>query len=249
MNTSRTGFRPPWWATLGTLALGALFVAAGFWQLDRAGQKRALFARFEAGARESPISAPAGSADLTRLRYRTITAAGRYDAAHQVLLDARTRNGQAGYEVLTPLLPRPPDRRPAILVNRGWLPADPDRDRLPDVSVAAGPRVVTGFLDLLPRAALDAGSRAAGADSGWPRRLLYPTAADVGAALGYPVADYQLLLARDAPDGYLREWRPAVMTAAQHLGYAVQWFAMAGALVVLYVVVNLRRARASTTGA
>jgi surfeit locus 1 family protein len=51
-----------------------------------------------------------------------------------------------------------------------------------------------------------------------------------------------LLLSRDAPDGYLREWRPAVMTPEQHLGYAVQWFAMAGALVVLYVVLNVRKA-------
>ena len=29
----------------------------------------------------------------------------------------------------------------------------------------------------------------------------------------------------------------------QHLGYAVQWFAMAAALVVLYVVLNVRKAR------
>lgn len=224
-----------------------MFVTAGFWQLRRAEEKRLLFANFDAGSIGSVIEAPAAGADLARLRYSTVAAAGRFDAAHQVLLDARTRNGKAGYEVLTPLLRPFPDNRPALLVNRGWVPADPDRTRLPDVSVTTEPRNVTGLLDRLPRAALSAGPATPDEAAGWPRRMLYPTAAEIRAALGYPLEDYQLLLSRAAPDGYQREWRPAVMTPRQHLGYAVQWFAMAAALVVLYAVVNIWKAAAAPT--
>ncbi len=131
-----------------------------------------------------------------------------------------------------------------MLVNRGWLPADPDRSHLPDVSVTAEPRRSAGSSTACraPRS-----PPRPGADEGrcWPRRMLYPTAADIGAALGYPVADYQLLLARDAPDGYLREWRPALMTpqAAHRLRGAV--VRLGAALVVLYVVLNVRKAGAA----
>jgi surfeit locus 1 family protein len=45
----------------------------------------------------------------------------------------------------------------------------------------------------------------------------------------------------DEPDGFLRDWRPQLLSPEKHLGYAMQWFAMALALVVIYVVVNLRR--------
>jgi surfeit locus 1 family protein len=234
----RRTFRPPWWATLGTLALGGLFLAAGTWQLSRAAEKRAIFAAFDAGASGGTVPLPPPGAELGALRYRAVRLAGRYDAARQVLLDARTRDGRAGYEVLTPLRA---DEGPAVLVNRGWIPADPDRTRLPDVAVGDAPREVTGLLDRLPRAAMASAAPAADPAAPWPRRLLFPTAAEIGAALGYPVADYQVLLAPAAPDGYDRAWRPALLTPQQHLGYAVQWFALAAALVVLYAALNWRK--------
>ena len=226
--------------TLAAVALVALFVSLGFWQLSRAEEKRAFLAAFDAGIASEPMPMPDARADIDGLRYRAVRVTGSFDPAHQVLLDARTRDGKAGYEVVTPLIVAGGS---PILVNRGWIPADPDRSRLPDVTVGGGERTLTGLLDRLPRAAL--ASQPAPVVRGWPRRMLYPTAADIAAATGYPVGDRQLLLRADEPDGYAREWRPAVMTPTQHVGYAVQWFALAGALVVIYVVLNRRRARAT----
>lgn len=230
-------FRPRWWATLGTAVLSGVFVSAGLWQLARAAEKQALLATFDAGTVARSMPAPAADVDIEALRYRSIQAAGRFDAEHQVLLDARTRDGKAGYEVLTPLT----SAGTAVLVNRGWVAASPDRNRLPDVGVGSEPRTVTGLLDRLPRAAFASSQPPVDAAAPWPRRLLFPTAAEIGAVVGYPVADYQLLLGPDEPDGFARDWRPAVMTPGQHVGYAVQWFALATALVVIYVVLNLRK--------
>jgi len=240
VSSPRRQFRPPWWATLATLAAGGLFIVAGLWQLGRAEQRRALLHAFEQGAATAPIAAPGAAADLQALRYRRVGAAGRYDNDHQVLLDARTRGGRAGYEVLTPLLRA---GGPAILVNRGWVAADADRRRLPAIEVGSAPREVVGLLDRLPAAALASEPDAA---QGWPRRMLFPTAAQISAALGYPVSDYQLLLAPELADGFLRDWHPAQMTPEQHLGYAAQWFALAAALGVIYVALNLRKIPGST---
>jgi surfeit locus 1 family protein len=238
--SSTTGrrFRPTWWATLGTLLVGSLFVAAGSWQLGRATEKEALLHDFEAAGALQAMPPPSADADLDALRYRRVRAAGRYDASHQVFLDARIRDGRAGYEVLTPLV----TDSGAILVNRGWVPANPDRGRLPQIAVGDGARTVEGLLDRLPRPALALAAAAPDGGTGWPRRLLYPQAAELAAALGYPLADFQLLLVAEAPEGYLREWRPAFMAPRQHLGYAVQWFALAVTLVVIYALTSFRKA-------
>ncbi|MBM4195810.1 MAG: SURF1 family protein [Gammaproteobacteria bacterium] len=230
-------FQPPLWASLGTLVLGGAFVGLGNWQLDRSEQKDVLFERFDTGSAGAPAPAPTDGAALATQRYAVIMASGGYDVAHQVLLDARTRDGRAGYEVLTPLV----GDGTALLVNRGWIPANPDRRKLPDLAVGDAPRQVTGLLDALPRAALRAGPSDTRPDLPWPRVMLYPTAADLAQALGYPVRDYQLLLDPVGADGFDRRWRPALLTPVEHIGYAVQWFALAGLVVVLYVVLNWRR--------
>lgn len=237
MSTPAARSRPPWWATLGALLLGAVFTGLGAWQLGRAEEKRLFLEAFAAGEVATAVDAPASGPNLEAWRYRAIRAAGRYDTAHQVLLDARTRDGRAGYEVLTPLLR---DGR-AVLVNRGWLPADADRTRLPEVAVDTSERAVAGLLDRLPSAALATDPGANVDAGGWPRRMLFPTAGQVGAALGYAVEDYQLLLGPDQPEGFDRRWRPAVMTAQQHLGYAVQWFALAATVAVIYAVLGFRK--------
>lgn len=231
-------FRPPWWATLGTLLLGAALASAGFWQLSRADEKRLLLQTFAAGAAGEPAPLPGAGEDIAHRRYQRVRAEGRYDAAHQVLLDARMRGGKVGYEVITPLL----SGTRVILVNRGWIAADPDRRRLPDVSVGAEARVVDGLLDRLPRAALATAREPASGNASWPRRMLYPDAHEIASALGYPVDDFLVLLDPAAADGFQREWLPELMTPRQHVGYAVQWFALCGALIVIYVVLNVRRA-------
>lgn len=236
-------FRPPWWATLGAVLLGALFATLGAWQLSRAAEKRTYLGSFDSGQVAASVAAPGAGADPDSWRYRRIVASGRYDNEHQVLLDARLREGRAGYEVLTPLLR---DGR-AVLINRGWVPAAPDRTQLPQIAVGGEERAVEGLLDRLPVAALATGAGEETKMNEWPRRMLFPDSARIGAALGYPVEDYQLLLDPGQPDGFDRDWRPAVMTPQQHLGYAVQWFALAATVVVIYVVLGFRK-RAAIDG-
>jgi surfeit locus 1 family protein len=50
-----------------------------------------------------------------------------------------------------------------------------------------------------------------------------------------------VLLDPGEPDGYVRNWSAPGFPPMRHLGYAVQWFALALTLAVIYVVTNLRR--------
>lgn len=238
---TRLTFRPPAWATLLLLAACALFATAGFWQLDRKAQKEVLFADFDRGTGADPVRVLPTDAGAAATRYRPVVLQGRYDPDRQILLDNIVRDGKPGYLVLTPLQ----TAGGTVMVNRGWLPADANRQRLPAVGVSANRREVAGLLDRFPQPGLRLAAETPEAGDPWPRRLLFPTAADIAEHLGYAVANYQVLLDPEAPDGFQRDWRPGVSGPDMHLGYAVQWFAFAAAVTVIYVVLNLKKVRIS----
>lgn len=111
------------------------------------------------------------------------------------------------------------------------------------------------------------------AEGPWPRLLQYFDYAAIGAALGEPIvpALVQAQVAPDttefadasAPDAatlsvddersaprpelLVPNWRPAASGPEKHYGYAFQWFAMAVALTVLFVVLNLRAGKKETS--
>jgi surfeit locus 1 family protein len=243
MTGARKTFRPPLWGIIGVILSGSICIGAGLWQVDRAEQKRQLFAAFADGD-NAPVRhqlATDDSADTAR--YQRFSIRGRYDAEHQVLIDNMMFDGRSGYQVLTPLR----TGSESVLVNRGWVPANPDRSILPDISVDDGPRQISGRLSRLPRPGLRLDAPAIDPEAGWPRRLLFPQAPELIAQIGYTVYGYQLLLDPENPDGFERDWSPQLMSPEKHLAYAIQWFLLALTLAVIFFVVNLKTPEESSS--
>jgi surfeit locus 1 family protein len=227
----RWRFAPRAPATVATVAAVIAFVTLGCWQLDRGAEKRALAADFQSAG--PAIELPPAGAALPR--YQRVVARGSYDTGHQFLLDNRIRAGAAGVEVLTPLLLGDGS---AVLVNRGWLPFGADRARLPDVAVGTDPRRVTGRFSELPRAPVELAAPPA---TRWPRLVNYPQDEELAAMLGRELRPGMILLDPGEPDGYVRDWQLTGTTAERHLGYAVQWFALAATAAAIWLALSLRR--------
>ena len=217
-------------------ALG-LCIWAGFWQLERGEEKQRLFREYDSVAEEEILAALVPESLASGYRYRRFMIRGRYDPDRQILLDSMMHDGQVGYQVLTPLLMG----TTAVLVNRGWVAADPDRSVLPEITVDDQVRYVRGRLDLLPRPGIKTTAAKVPDDASWPRRLLYPTPEQIEQQLGLALYDYQLLLDAADPAGFTREWRPQVMGPERHIGYAVQWFSFAAALCIIFFIVNRKQ--------
>jgi surfeit locus 1 family protein len=236
VDVGRRTFAPSLAATLAVLLGLALLLWLGAWQLQRAGQSRAQLAAY-ASDPAAPLALPPATDGAALPRYARVRLSGHYLPQRQFLLDNMTHAGSAGYRVLTPFLT---DRGETVLVDRGWLAAGANRAELPPIGVGDDPRELTGRLDALPRPGIEPGAGAAAGGEHWPRVVGFPTLAELSAALNRSLYPQIVLLDAAARDGYLRDWRPGGMPPERHVGYAVQWFALAATLLAGWVIASLR---------
>lgn len=232
-----------WLVALATLAGVALTARLGLWQLDRAAQKSALQAQLEARGQLPMIDTLAAlaatpEAALTQ-HHRLAHLAGRWSAAHTVLLDNRSMNGHAGFYVLTPLVLGDGS---AVLVQRGWMPRDfQDRGRVAPVPTPGGEVFVHGRIAPPPARLYEFSAD----ESGRIRQNLDLDgfARETGLSLR-PLSLLQTDSPAAAGDGLQREWPAPSLGKEKNQAYAAQWFALSALMVALYVwyqVVQPRR--------
>jgi surfeit locus 1 family protein len=220
--------------TMIYLCLLPVLVALGMWQLDRAEQKRTFLMAQEQAAAAEMLQLSALSEDTAEtLRYRNVEVSGHYDEVHQFLIDNQISDGKVGYFVLTPFILAGETK--AVLVNRGWIPLNPDRSIPTGLQIEKPETVVAGRINNFP----SVGIKLAGAEipsEGWPSVVQVADSNALAKKLGYPLFQFQIELAKDLPNGYKREWHAAaVMQPEQHTAYAIQWFALALTLTILFI--------------
>ena len=220
-------FRPGWLPTLVVCLLLPLMAWLGFWQLQRAEEKRVLLAASEA-RRQLPPTPIQALEQASALAYTRVSLHGTFDAAHSVLLDSRTRGGVAGVELLQPFYDQASGLW--VLVNRGWL-AWPDRRVAPQFATPDRPQNLTGWVYLPP----GEGFLLKQTDSSaWPKLVNAVDVAALWNQLGRGGVPFQIRLEPGAAT-YQVDWPIVAMDPQKHLGYAVQWCAMAQALLVLFI--------------
>lgn len=244
-NTSRPARPHPLVSLALTLLFCTLFVALGYWQLQRAATQEARTATLTERAHQGALSV-AQLAKLDSMDDMPLRARGRFDNAHSLLLDNRVLDGRAGYELLTPFIT---DTGAALLVNRGWLPRGPDRNILPVIAPINGEVQVSGLTHkpghniFLPTPDKTVPAR-------WPVLLTELDTAIIGQWLGQPLLPVVLRLDPaihfDAPP-LPRHWQaPVRLTPARHRAYAVQWFLFAAIALGIYLTLAWRRRHAAS---
>jgi surfeit locus 1 family protein len=226
-----------WQPNRGLLVFAAIFfpltVSLGFWQLSRAEEKQALLAEYQ--AREAAPPSAIASLDLSQnQQYRRVTLAGHARNDFTVLLENRVRHGKPGYEVLTLLKLVPGGQW--IWINRGWIEGSLVRKELP--SVPPLPELVTlkGHLYRQLEEPFTVGEEIW--REAWPQVKQNYNPGFLSSRMNIEFAPYQVRLDRDSTGALLVDWQVVNVIPEKHLGYAVQWFLMAAALVILSVFAN-----------
>lgn len=227
-----------WRLTLATALLVPLFVALGFWQRDRAAEKLVLADKWEQRQQLAPTPLPdLSDATAETLAYLPVRLSGEYLDGRQFLLDNRMQGRRYGNEVLSVL--RLADGEGLVLVNRGWVAADPARRTLPRIPLPAGPVAIDGHVYVPPGDPYLLSDQVLG--QGWPKRIQavqMPLLAQALAAGGEPtprVFPYTVRIGAGQPGALTVDWKVVNVSPAKHLGYSVQWFAMALALALVFL--------------
>jgi len=227
-------------STLVVMLAVGLFCGLGVWQLDRAGQKRALAERLEQRRQMPPyelLGEAAASAD--ELEFRTLVARGRFHPEKQIFIENRKHRGENGFHVLSPLGVEGSGR--FLLVNRGWVAAAPDL-ALPRVATPEGVVEVRGEAVVPSPPALDLRpDRLPGDQRRWP----FVTLEGYAAWSGLSLHPFMLLQSGDEA-GFVRAWQRPLPSDGMHIGYAIQWFAFA--LIALAIWYRLSSGRGRGEG-
>lgn len=234
---------------LAVLAMAA-FAWAGNWQLGKMHTKQAML---EDAARALDRTAPQPlllASDPKRASAYD-WAAGQGRIANVTLwLDNQQRAGRAGVRMYCVLLPD--DGVQAVLVDAGWWPLDGTRELPVFGCPARETQAVRGLLAPPPSVGIARGEAMAEAGDGrWlATRIERPAVAEaLGLSTGIAPRVLRLDLQRQPDDAGVMlapgerdlDILPNTLTPERHLGYAVQWFGLAIAVLVIALVLTLRK--------
>lgn len=232
----RRMFQRKWlFPTLFVLVGTALCIRLGIWQLDRLEQRQEFNRQFESMRSMSTLDLNQEQPGaIAQMEWRRVSVQGEFDFANQVVLRNQYYGSEYGYHLLTPLL----FEAGAVLVDRGWIPADGNStsrdwgkyDEPGSVSLSGQIRLgqtkpaIGGVQDALP------------ADGSRLETWYNADVLRIADQLPYPVLPVYIQPDvdpnnSDPPIPY----QPTIeVTEGSHFGYALQWFTFATILLVGY---------------
>jgi surfeit locus 1 family protein len=231
----RYQFRASLWPTLGAIFALAATLALGNWQLGRGQEKAVMAERIAAANQGAPIALAGAEVNADQVVWHRVEARGSFEPRYAILIDNRIVRGAVGYFVVMPLRIAGSNRY--VLVNRGWIAATASRGALPEIKTPPGTVLITGLATVPTKRYLELSTQTIEGNV-WQNLTLERYRAAVPIAL-QPVVIQQ---DNDSGDGLLREWSAPDLGIEKHHGYAFQWFAMAAAILIIYVVCNVRKA-------
>lgn len=231
-------FRPLPRFTAVFLPMFLVLVGLGVWQIQRLHWKLGLIAEMNAHLHAPPASLDTLlSLPVQEAQYRRVALTGRFDNAHEAFAYATDANGLPVYHVIVPF--RQDDGR-EIMVDRGIIPLRLKAQDTRRAGIREGEQKVVGVwrepdTPGLFTPAPDLAGRVwfARDVTGIAKAFhLHLAASDIVEADATPV-----------PGGWPRGGQTVVTLRNDHLQYALTWFLMAIALLVVYFTYHRSRGR------
>jgi len=220
--------RPPFWATVLTIAGVLVLCSLGTWQVKRLHWKEALLQKIDAVYRIDAANNPLTIDDLkaASLRgelYLRGSVHGRFLPDKDLRGSPHPLDGNPGSYLYVPLQM---DGGGTVLVNRGWVPAGPLTVETPQTSI-----IVSGLFKFPAKGNVFTPPNIP-EQQAWYRIDL----SQIAAAKGLENLAPYVLYAEGDKDALPKPADIRIALNNNHLAYAIFWFAMAGVLIVIYTL-------------
>ena len=217
------------------LATMAFLASLGFWQLDRADQKRTIEASIQK-ANTGVVELIVNQNELLNKEYYEVRLQGSYISDKQFIYDNQIVDQASGYYVLTPFVLT--GQSNAIMINRGFIPWNGRRDQLDDIAVDSAFREVKIQVSRpIKRIEL----KTSDISNQFPvliQAIDFDVIEEISSA---SFVDVIGLLDPSSDDGFVRKWEPYTGSIEKHIGYAIQWFLMALVLGIIGIRIGLKQ--------
>ena len=213
----------------------SFLVSLGFWQLDRADQKRAIEASITR-ANTGVIELIKSEQELLNKEFYEVRLKGNYLNEAQFIYDNQIVDQVSGYYVLTPFILTGQSK--AVMVNRGFIPWNGRRDKLADINVDSGQtEIQVQILNPIKRIELKTSELV----REFPviiQAIDFDVIEEISNISFIKVIGQ---LDASAADGFIRKWEPYTGSIEKHIGYAIQWFLMALVLGLIGIRIALKQ--------
>ncbi len=238
-------FKFEWRISLTVLFLLPTLIGLGFWQLHRADHNRALLLQAEQQRKAAPVILSEFlqnnftdmlQENLAAWHLKPVKLRG-YWLNKVFLLENQISNEHNGYYIYGVMQLN--GNQGLLLVNRGWLPAPALRSQLPSV-----PAVTTGEVEevgeIYESPALH-DNKPLFAEQGWPKRIGRINLSGAEQELQTKLLPVVVRLTSGSPSALATQWTVVNIMPEKNTAYAIQWFAMAIALVLCYGFYSFRK--------
>ncbi|MGV8837779.1 SURF1 family protein [Cellvibrio sp.] len=225
------------WVLINLLVL-ALLLGLSFWQWQRAAEKTQTLARIANWQQQ-------GAVDIARLTTINTTVRdgvqmdfiGRWLAPMVWLVDNKMVNGRIGYDVLIAVEDDSASvDSVALLVNLGWVAAPTQRDFLPAVDIPPELRVQGIFRTRITGVLLGTNIENKGV---WPMRIQQVNIESLSLQLNRTLVQGLTYQEKNSP--FLIHYQPVILPPERHKAYALQWFLLAIAVIVISLLASARK--------
>lgn len=230
-----SAFRPRFWPTVMTVPALLILLGLGFWQLQRLAWKEDLIDKLHSRATAEAVTLPSGSLDIEKWEFQNVSVTGTFDHAHELFWVQRSKSGEAGFHVVTPL--KRDDGQGTVLIARGWVPFDEREQKFRMDNLPEGSQTITGILRF-DRGPTDFLPDNEPQNNTW----FWLDPKQTAKAIGVDALPNYFVMARTQGPGKLpvaEQWTLDVRN--DHLQYAITWFGLAAALLGVYIAFHLRQ--------
>ncbi len=224
---------PDWRSSVFALLMLPVLLSLGFWQVERAQEKRQLKMLYQQRQAAGPVTIESLSAGQD-MSYQAVILRGRFDNDRQLFLDNRIHQGRFGYEIITPFQLQGSEQW--VLVNRGWLAGDVSRRTLPVAVAVEG--VVSLFAEVYVPLGMPVTLGEPSVEKNWPRVVQNLQLATLAEEFKQPLFPYSVRLKAGSVGGFKPNWLVVNVQPEKHQAYAFQWFSMAAAVVIIVLLTN-----------
>lgn len=222
-----------WLAALFILLVVIALSSLGVWQLQRMVQKQQRLDSITEKQQKETVGLVT-ALQMNDPRDVDVKFTGNVDNQHLILLDNQVVDSQVGFDVIAPVL----TNVGWVLVNFGWVAAPNLTRTLPNVEVVGGESHLRGKIS---QPSLNPFIRdTASANQAFPALVQQISVPQIQQMLDRKLQPY--LIEMTGEDSiFLRRYTPVVMPPEKHLGYAIQWFALAIAAAVVGAIAIVKK--------